>query len=382
MRILFAANELHFPDNMGGSRMDIHDLALTFQEQGHEIAVLAAARGRTRLLGYRAVETLAGRCLLHRVDNANGYDTTRCGSWQIPRFVRRCMATCPPDLLVTQSAGSGQLAWMAYRQGVPAIVRLASAAEADLLAAAARDDQEVNAAIRSPLVSLVAVSAFVATRAADLLGISPAVIYPPVRLQACVAPDHDPDHVTFINPIPLKGLGIVLRVAQLLPQRRFVFVEAWNLPGPQRKALDRELSELPNVTFRPRSVGLADVYRSTAVLLAPSQCPEAFSRVVLEACANGIPVLASRVGGVPEAMGESGVLLAAGDEPERWAQAIEEILGTGAASRAWRPARGPTRSAPSSSCGGSLPSTSAWPGGLPALPLLASGVQDRRHVLP
>ena len=64
MRILFAANELHFPDNMGGSRMDIHDLALTFQEQGHEVAVLAAARGRTRLLGYRALETLTGRCLL------------------------------------------------------------------------------------------------------------------------------------------------------------------------------------------------------------------------------------------------------------------------------------------------------------------------------
>ena len=327
MRILFAANELHFPDNMGGSRMDIHDLALTFQEQGHEVAVLAAARGRTRLLGYRALETLTGRCLLHRVDGANGYDTTRCGSWQIPRLVRRCMTSCPPDLLITQSVGSGQLARTAFRQGVPAVIRLASAAEAEMLAVAARDDPEVNAAIRSPLVTLVAVSRYVADLAADQVGILPAVIYPPVRLQACVAHDHDPDHITFINPIPLKGLGIALRVAQLLPQRRFVFVEAWNLPGPQRRDLDRELSELPNVTFRPRSVGLADVYRTTAVLLAPSQCPEAFSRVVLEACANGIPVLASRVGGVPEAMGRSGVLLAAGDEPEHWAQAIEEILG-------------------------------------------------------
>ena len=326
MRILFAANELHFPDNMGGSRMDIHDLALTLQEQGHEVAVLAAARGRTRLLGYRALEALTGRCLLHRMDDANGYDTTRCGSWQIPRFVRRCMASSPPDLLITQSVGSGQLARMAFRQGVPAVIRLASAAEAEILAMAARDDPEVSAAIRSPLVTLVAVSRYVASFTADQVGIFPVVIYPPVRLQACVADDHEPDHITFINPIPLKGLGIALRVAQLLPRLSFVFVEAWNLPGPERKALERELSELPNVTFRPRSVGLADVYRSTAVLLAPSQCPEAFSRVVLEACANGIPVLASRVGGVPEAMGKSGVLLAPGDEPEHWAQAIEEIL--------------------------------------------------------
>ena len=326
MRILFAANELHFPDNMGGSRMDIHDLALTFQEQGHDVAVLAVARGRNRLLGYRVLETLTRKCVLNRVDNANGYKTTRCGSWQLPRFLRASMASYPPGLLITQSVGSGFLARVAFQQGVPAVIRLASAAEADMLAVAARDDPEVSAAIRSPLVTLVAVSRYVADLAADLVGISPTVIYPPVRLQACVAHDHDPAHITFINPIPLKGLEIALRVAQLLPHRRFVFVEAWNMTVPQRKALDREMSKLPNVTFRPRSLGLADVYRSTTVLLAPSQCPEAFSRVVLEACANGIPVLASRVGGVPEAMGESGVLLAAADHPEHWARAVEEIL--------------------------------------------------------
>jgi glycosyltransferase involved in cell wall biosynthesis len=326
MRILFAADELHFPDNVGGSRMDIHDLALTFGEQGHDVEVLAAASGRTRLLGYRALETVTGMRVLNRVDTLNGYPTTRCGSWQLLRSLGASVASRPPDLLITQSAGSGRLAGVASRQGVRAVIRLASAGEAEMLAAAARDDPEVGAVIQSPLVTLVAVSRFVATLAADLLGISPAVIYPPVRLQACVTPGREPDHITFINPIPLKGLEVALQVAQLLPQRRFVFVEAWNIPGPQRKALDHEMSKLPNVTFRPRSVGLADVYRSTAVLLAPSQCPEAFSRVVLEACANGIPVLASRVGGMPEAMGESGVLLAATDQPEHWAWAVEEIL--------------------------------------------------------
>ena len=89
MRVLFAAHELHFPDNMGGSRMDVHDLALALQEQGHGVAVLAALRGRNRLLGYRVLETLTGRCLLHRADTGNGYETARCGSWQVPRFLRR-----------------------------------------------------------------------------------------------------------------------------------------------------------------------------------------------------------------------------------------------------------------------------------------------------
>ena len=326
MQFIFAANELHFPDNMGGSRMDVHDLALALQEWGHEVSVLATLRGRNRLLGYRALESLTGTCLLRRVDAANGYETVRCGSWQVPRLLRAAARHRPPDLVITQGRGGARLAGSAARAGVPAVMRLTSAAEAELLAAEARDDPEARAAVRHPIVTLVAVSRFVAALTAGLTGVSPAVIYPPVRLQACVAPDRRPEHITFVNPIPLKGRDLALRVAALLPHRRFVFVEAWNMRADERAALESGMTGLVNVSLRPRSAGLAGLYRSTALLLVPSQCPEAFSRVVLEACANGIPVLASRVGGVPEAMGESGVLLGAADPAERWAEAIEAIL--------------------------------------------------------
>ena len=37
-------------------------------------------------------------------------------------------------------------------------------------------------------------------------------------------------------------------------------------------------------------------------------------------------MLASRLGGVPEAMGDSGVLIEASAPPHRWAQAVEEVL--------------------------------------------------------
>ena len=326
MRILFAANELHFPDNMGGSRMDVHDLALTLREQGHDVAVLGILRGRNRLLGYRMLEAVTGKCLLRRADARNGYETARCGSWQVPRFLRADMTRWPPDLVITQGPGGARLAGIAARQAVPAVMRLTSAAEAELLAGEARDDPEARAAIHSPLVTLVTVSRFIATLTSSLLGVPTVVIYPPVRLQDCLAGDREPDHITFVNPIPMKGRDVALQVAALLPHRRFVFVEAWNMRGEEREALERGMSGLANVSLRPRSVGLASVYRSTALLLVPSQCPEAFSRVVLEACANGIPVLASRTGGVAEAMGESGVLLGAADPAERWAEAIEAIL--------------------------------------------------------
>jgi glycosyltransferase involved in cell wall biosynthesis len=326
MRVLFAANELHFPDNMGGSRMDVHDLALALQEQGHEVTVLATLAGRNRLLGYRALESLTGMCMLRRLDAAYGYETVRCGSWQVPRFLRADVRRRPPDLVITQGRGGARLAGSAARHGVPAVMRLTSAAEAELLAGEAHNDPEVRAAIRSPLVTLVAVSHFIATFTAALTGVSPVVIYPPVRLEACIAPVRRPEHITFVNPIPMKGRDLALEVAALLPHRRFVFVEAWNMRPDERSFLESQTSGLANVSLQPRSVGLAAVYRSTALLLVPSQCPEAFSRVVLEACANGIPVLASRTGGVPEAMGESGVLLDPAHPAECWARAVEAIL--------------------------------------------------------
>lgn len=326
MRILFAANELHFPDNMGGSRMDVHDLALTLQDQGHEVAVLATVPGRNRLLGYRMLEAVTGRCVLRRVDARSGYETARCGSWQVPRFLRAEMARRRPDLVITQGPGGARLAGIAARQGVPAAIRITSAAEAELLAGEARADPRARAAIGNPLVTVVAVSRFIAALTGRVAGATSVVIYPPVRLTACPEGDREPGHITFVNPIPVKGRDLVLQVAALLPDRRFVFAEAWNMRGEEREALERGMSGLANVTLRPRSVGLADVYRSTALLLVPSQCPEAFSRVVLEACASGIPVLASRTGGVPEAMGESGVLLGAADPADRWARAIEDIL--------------------------------------------------------
>jgi len=86
------------------------------------------------------------------------------------------------------------------------------------------------------------------------------------------------------------------------------------------------LRTLPNVQFRRRSPQVGDIFAKTALLLMPSQCEEALGRVVLEALANSIPVVASRIGGIPEAVSEGGVLLSASAPPQRWAEAIDTIL--------------------------------------------------------
>ena len=70
-----------------------------------------------------------------------------------------------------------------------------------------------------------------------------------------------------------------------------------------------------------------DCYDVMDLLVAPSLAPETFCRVVAEAQARGVAVIASDAGGLPEAMlpGESGVLVRAGDSL-RLGEAIDMLL--------------------------------------------------------
>jgi glycosyltransferase involved in cell wall biosynthesis len=107
-----------------------------------------------------------------------------------------------------------------------------------------------------------------------------------------------------------------------------------------------------NVEFRP-TVSPADVpnlIREARAVLLPSVCYEAQPRVILEAYAAGVPVLASDLGALPEAVGpDSGVLVQPGDA-DAWSDAVgrllddreSERLGQGAWQR-WRERYSPER---------------------------------------
>ena len=54
---------------------------------------------------------------------------------------------------------------------------------------------------------------------------------------------------------------------------------------------------------------MASVYARARVLLVPSLWWESGPRVIVEALANGIPVIGSSSGGVPEVIGDGGIIL-------------------------------------------------------------------------
>jgi glycosyltransferase involved in cell wall biosynthesis len=69
-------------------------------------------------------------------------------------------------------------------------------------------------------------------------------------------------------------------------------------------------------------------------VVVPSICYEAFPRVVVEAYATGVPVVASRIGALPEVV-EDGVtgLLAEPGDPSSWAAAAERLCDDGLSER-------------------------------------------------
>ena len=145
-----------------------------------------------------------------------------------------------------------------------------------------------------------------------------------------------------------KGTDIFVEAAIPLateePRARFVM-----LGDPEDRALFDRLGArigaaglAERIRFLGHREGMADVYAALDVLAAPSRW-EGFGLMLAEAMAAGVPVVASRVGGIPAVVGEAGILVPP-EDPGALAGALELLLND-SARRAEMAARGRTGSA-------------------------------------
>ncbi len=123
-----------------------------------------------------------------------------------------------------------------------------------------------------------------------------------------------------------KGLECLMEAALLVPDAVFVVVGQ----GTQRPALEfqvRQLKAEDRVVFLGPREDIADLLRSADLFVLPSLY-EGFPLAILEAMAAGKPVVASRVGGVEEAVlhGKTGLLVRPKD-PASLAAAMRAVLG-------------------------------------------------------
>ena len=318
MRILFASEKPHIPVRIDGSLMAVHDLLTLLQEEGHECPVVSNVGEFSPwlLFRYRALRALTGRKLRAATDRINGYPTRRAwGDLVVPETEAR-IRRHRPHVLLTQLEGADRVAEVGRRLGVPTLIWI--------------HDPEFHQSWDElqlwPGLAFVACSDFVAQEVRSYFDTECSVLRPPLDRSRFVAPERTGDLVTFINPVPEKGVEVALEVARLLPHREFLFQEGWPLTESARSALEAEVARLPNVRLEAPTRNMRRVYGRTRLLLMPSRWDEALGMVVVEANANGIPVVASRVGGLPEAVGDGGLLLKVDASEEAWAEAVEGLL--------------------------------------------------------
>ena len=98
--------------------------------------------------------------------------------------------------------------------------------------------------------------------------------------------------------------------------------------GPQEGYLREKYNRLTNIEFFGPVYGeqKEKLFKDSDVLISPSQAPESFGIVIIEAFAHGLPVIASDIGAYPEIIreGETGLLVKPGSEKSLFS-AMEKI---------------------------------------------------------
>lgn len=149
-------------------------------------------------------------------------------------------------------------------------------------------------------------------------GIDSIVIPNPILPEEVLVPEDErrPCYVTFINPSPEKGVMLFARLAEEIARTRpdvpFLVVDARGTAHDLvRAGLDAgfDLRRHASIVNSPGAPRPSAIFKVTKILLAPSVLAEPSGRVAAEALINAVPPVVSDRGGLPETVGEGGVIL-------------------------------------------------------------------------
>ena len=330
MRLLFW-QELFWPPYIGGAEVMASQRLVVLAERGHEVAIVT--RGNSP--GLPAHERWQG-LPIHRVPAAfPPVAGARDGFLQAAERVARLRRDFAPDVVHLNGLGPGLLlhALTSHVHPAPVVVTLHREWPEEALRTGSIAGNALRSAEWIACVSraVLAATLRLVPEVRDRSSVVPNALKPPVR--PLVPLPFDPPHVLCLGRlVPEKGFDLALAAFAGLrgrfPRARLTVAG----DGPARPELERRAAELmpPDAVqflgwVRPEQVPA--LIEAATLVVVPSRWAEPFGLVALEAAWMGRPVVAARVGGLPEvvAHGRTGLLVEREDE-HALGLAIAELL--------------------------------------------------------
>jgi glycosyltransferase involved in cell wall biosynthesis len=315
----------------GGSGLSQRQLAARLIARGHRVVILADPEERHRLTRYlykRQVNLSTKlrdhpiRPLLLALQRPLGRRVIPAPEYEVPVFFspvpehayRTLRRRVSPDVVVASSID--RVSWRRLRaqlraDGIPSVLYLRE------------DVAHGHLSITNAPPDLLLANAGSLAERARAAGFQCTMIPSAIETDATLVTSSR-ERVLFVNPLHSHGVDRLWALARARPDIPFAAQESWPLSKATRAEVLAAAARFPNVEFRPRTTDLGIVYRDARLLFVPHRLDNR-PRVVAEAQANGIPVVASAYAGLVEAVGPGGVLVDADAPDEAWIDAVGSL---------------------------------------------------------
>ncbi len=172
--------------------------------------------------------------------------------------------------------------------------------------------------------TIIANSTFIAGEAKKIWRKEISVIHPKITLVNLEekriflkSQDVDQKAILMIGDNQIKGTSMFKKIARLMPNEIFIIVD--------RKYISE--SRERNIIYVPWQKDIMNIYCRAKLILVPSIINEAYGRVARESFELDLPVLVSKLGGLPEAVDfDENKLILDYKNPHVWVMRIKEVL--------------------------------------------------------
>ncbi|WP_158262657.1 glycosyltransferase [Photobacterium sanctipauli] len=298
MKILFLTNHKHLPELYGGMELNTHELCHLLIKRGHKVAVACRLEGGFTKVG-----------LTNKVYNIFGYKFSKdyfnqylCyRSFDMVDNVKVIIKDFEPDIVVLQG-GHKHLEILKQIKSCPVVVYIHSIESINY-----KTDKNI---------SYIANSNFTK----ETVNINFDIVIPPIIIPKKYKVSSSNEDIIFVNPSKHKGLEVVNGLAKLNPNLSFKYIVN------SKKNDNSSYNNINNVEVIGPVNNMKSVYRSARLLIAPSVWDETWGRVASEAHCSGIPVLASKTGGLTESVGYGGICVPKNASINDWNKALHKIV--------------------------------------------------------